>query len=280
VKIGMNMLLWTADVTEEHYPLMAELKAGGFDGVELMLNPERGTAHREALSAELDQMALGRTVVFAPDESANPISPDPAVREAAVERLVWAVRSTAEVGSSILAGPFHTAYPVFSGEPATEDERAWCAEVMRAGAEEGERCGVTLTAEILNRFECYLLNTVSDGLDMVERVGHPRFKIHYDTHHAHIEEQDPGAAIRAGAGAIGHVHISESDRGVPGRGQVNWDASFDALKEIGYDGWLVIEAFSRNDPGFANAIHVWRDFAPSDEIWREGLSFIKTSWSA
>ena len=276
----MNMLLWTADVTEEHYPLMAELKAGGFDGVELMLNPERDTAHREALSAELDKMGLGRTVVFAPDESANPISPDPAVREAAVKRLVWAVRSTAEVGSSILAGPFHTAYPVFSGEPATEDERAWCAEVMRAGAEEGERCGVTLTAEILNRFECYLLNTVKDGLDMVERVGHPRFKIHYDTHHAHIEEQDPGAAIRAGAEAIGHVHISESDRGVPGRGQVNWDASFDALKDVGYDGWLVIEAFSRNDPGFANAIHVWRDFAPSDEIWREGLSFIKTSWTA
>ena len=280
MKIGMNMLLWTADVTEEHYPLMAELKAGGFDGVELMLNPERDTAHREALSAELDQMGLGRTVVFAPDESANPISPDPAVREAAVERLVWAVRSTAEVGSSILAGPFHTAYPVFSGEPATEDERAWCAEVMRAGAEEGERCGVTLTAEILNRFECYLLNTVKGGLDMVERVGHPRFKIHYDTHHAHIEEQDPGAAIRAGAGAIGHVHISESDRGVPGRGQVNWGASFDALKEIGYDGWLVIEAFSRNDPSFANAIHVWRDFAPSDEIWREGLSFINACWTA
>ncbi len=75
------------------------------------------------------------------------------MREAAVERLVWAVRSAAEVGSSILAGPFHTAYPVFSGEPATEDERAWCAEVMRAGAEEGESCGVTLTTELLNRFE-------------------------------------------------------------------------------------------------------------------------------
>jgi D-psicose/D-tagatose/L-ribulose 3-epimerase len=280
VKIGMNMLLWTTDVREEHYPLMAELKAGGFDGVELMLNPERDTAHREALSAELDQLGLGRTVVFAPDESANPISPDPAVREAAVERLVWAVRATAEVGSSILAGPFHTAYPVFSGEPATEDERAWCAEVMRAGAEEGERCGVTLTTEILNRFECYLLNTVKDGLDMVERVGHPRFKIHYDTHHAHIEESDPGAAIRAGAGAIGHVHISENDRGVPGRGQVAWQDSFEALKEIQYDGWLVIEAFSRRDPDFANAIHVWRDYAAADEIWREGLEFIRRSWAS
>ena len=245
-----------------------------------MLTADRDALHREALSAELDRLGLERTVVFAPDESANPISPDPAVREAAIEKLVWAVRATAEVGSSILAGPFHTAYPVFSGEPATEDERSWCAEVMRAGAEEGERSGVTLTTEILNRFECYLLNTVKDGLDMVARVGHPRFKIHYDTHHAHIEEQDPGAAIRSAADAIGHVHISESDRGVPGRGQVAWQASFEALKEIGYDGWLVIEAFSRQDPDFANAIHVWRDFAPADEIWREGLEFIRRSWTS
>ncbi len=75
MKVGMNMLLWTTDVQEEHYPLMAELKAGGFDGVELMLNPERDTAHREALSAEMERMGLGRTVVFAPEESANPISP-------------------------------------------------------------------------------------------------------------------------------------------------------------------------------------------------------------
>ena len=151
---------------------------------------------------------------------------------------------------------------------------------MRAGAEEGERCGVTLTSELLNRFECYLLNTVSDGLDMVERVGHPRFQIHYDTHHAHIEERDPGAAIRAGADKIGHVHISENDRGVPGRGQVAWQASFEALKEIDYDGWMVIEAFSRRDPDFANAIHVWRDYAPADEIWREGLEFIRRSWAS
>jgi D-psicose/D-tagatose/L-ribulose 3-epimerase len=279
VKVGMNMLLWTVDVTEEHYPLMAELKAGGFDGVELMLAADRDSAHREALSAEFDRMGLERTVVFAPDESANPISSDPGVREAAIEKLVWAVRSTAEVGSSILAGPFHTAYPVFSGEPATGDERAWCAEVMRAGAEEGERCGVTLATEILNRFECYLLNTVEDGLDLVGRVDHPSFQLHYDTHHAHIEERDPGAAIRSAAGAIGHVHISESDRGVPGRGQVAWGATFEALREIGYEGWLVIEAFSRSDPEFANAIHVWRDFASAEEIWREGLALIRSSWS-
>jgi len=280
VKIGMNMLLWTADVTEEHYPLFAVLKAEGFDGVELTVPDHRDATYRAALASELDKQGLERTAIFSPDAETNPLSPDPAVREAAKEKLIWAVRSAAELGSEVLAGPFHSAYALFSGHPATEDERAWCAEVMRAGAEEGERCGVTLSAEILNRFECYLMTTVTEGIDMVARVDHPRFKIHYDTHHAHIEERDPGAAIRSAGAKIGHVHISESDRGIPGLGQVNWGASFDALKEINYDGWLVIEAFSRNDPSFANAIHVWRDFAPSEEIWRSGLSFIKASWTA
>ena len=106
MKVGMNMLLWTTDVTEEHYPLMAELKAGGFDGVEMMLNPERDTTHRETLSAELERMGLGRTVVFAPEESANPISPDPAVREAAVERLVVSAKQFAAGHADVVGAVF------------------------------------------------------------------------------------------------------------------------------------------------------------------------------
>ncbi len=134
MKIGMNMLLWTADVTEEHYPLIAELKAGGFDGVELTVPDHRDAAHRAMLARELDQQGLERTAIFSPDAATNPLSPDPAVRRAAKEKLVWAVQSAAELGSRVLAGPFHSAYALFSGQPATEDERAWCAEVMRAGA--------------------------------------------------------------------------------------------------------------------------------------------------
>ena len=137
MKIGMNMLLWTADVTEEHYPLFAALKAEGFDGVELTVPDHRDATDRADLASELDKQGLERTAIFSPDAETNPLSPDPAVREAAKEKLIWAVRSAAELGSEVLAGPFHSAYALFSGHPATEDERAWCAEVMRAGAEEG-----------------------------------------------------------------------------------------------------------------------------------------------
>ena len=72
---------------------------------------------------------------------------------------------------------------------------------------------------------------------------------------------------------------SESARGVPGSGQVRWRETFEALRRQGYDGWLVIEAFSRRDPGFASAINVWREFDPADDIWREGQRFLRAAWA-
>ncbi|MCB0688872.1 MAG: sugar phosphate isomerase/epimerase, partial [Saprospiraceae bacterium] len=78
---------------------------------------------------------------------------------------------------------------------------------------------------------------------------------------------------------IAHVHISENDRGTPGKGQVHWKEVFDSLKEIEYDGWLTIEAFSRNNPEFASGINVWRNFENSlEEIYKNGYQFIKSQW--
>ncbi|MCB9880075.1 MAG: sugar phosphate isomerase/epimerase, partial [Planctomycetes bacterium] len=116
---------------------------------------------------------------------------------------------------------------------------------------------------------------------LCERVDHPALRAHYDTHHLHIEERDAGAAVRHCAPVLGHVHLSENDRGVPGRGQVDWQGTFAALREVGYDGWCVIEAFSRLDPVFAADIHVWRDyFAAPEDVCREGLDFVRRGLGA
>ena len=114
---------------------------------------------------------------------------------------------------------------------------------------------------------------------MLKRIDHPNVKMLYDTHHAHIEESDVGAAIRASAAELRHVHISENDRGVPDRGQVHWADTFAALRDNDYDGWLMIESFSRLMPDFAAAVHTWRDFydAPED-VYREGYPFLQRMW--
>ncbi|TDJ69149.1 MAG: sugar phosphate isomerase/epimerase [Planctomycetota bacterium] len=278
MRTGMNLLLWTTHVTEQHYPLLATLRETGYDGVEIPLG-QGDEAYYRALGAELDRMGLARTAVTSLMAETNPVSPDAAVRRAAVERLKWAIDNAAALGCELLCGPFHSAFKVFTGLPPTDDERQWSAEVLREGAEHGQAAGVTLAIEALNRFECYLVTTMADARDLVRRADHDNLFVHYDTHHMHIEEKSAAGAIGATARELRHVHISENDRGTPGSGQVAWDETFKALKAIGYDGWLTIESFSRLDPGFAGAIHIWRDFDALEDVYTAGLRFMRRMWA-
>ena len=101
-------------------------------------------------------------------------------------------------------------------------------------------------------------------------------RIHFDTFHANIEEQHPAASLRAIAKVLGHVHISENDRGIPGTGHNDWRGILLTLNQIGYDGWLTIESFARPEPDLAAAAAIWRDIAPSgDELAKRGIKFIK-----
>jgi D-psicose/D-tagatose/L-ribulose 3-epimerase len=133
----------------------------------------------------------------------------------------------------------------------------------------------------LNRFECYFLNTMAETRDYVRRVGRPNFGALYDTFHANIEEKDPIGAIGETADVIRHVHVSENDRGTPGRGHVDFPATFRALRAAGYDGWLTIEAFGQALPALAAATKVWRPFfASPEEVYTVGLKTIREAWAA
>ena len=135
---------------------------------------------------------------------------------------------------------------------------------------------VTICLEPLNRFETYFLNTLEDAARLVHEIGAPNVKIHFDTFHANIEERHPAEALRSVVKHLGHVHISENDRGIPGTGHNDWKGVLRVLKEAGYDGWLTIESFAQPEPALAAAAAIWRDLAPSgDEIARQGLQFTK-----
>jgi D-psicose/D-tagatose/L-ribulose 3-epimerase len=110
----------------------------------------------------------------------------------------------------------------------------------------------------------------------VREVNHPNCRMMYDTFHANIEEKNPAEAIRACAAYTAHIHISENDRSTPGQGSVPWDATFKAIKETGYDGWLMIEAFGLALPELAAATKIWRRMFDSEEqLARDGLAFMK-----
>lgn len=279
MKIGMNLLLWTTDVDQRLYPLIEDLKETGFEGIEVPIGDEGSQRYRE-LGQKLKDLELGCTCVTSLFEDGNPASADPAVRAKAVDQMKWRIDMGKELDAELICGPFHSAFAYFSGEPPTEDERKYSTEVMRESAEYAGEVGIVLAPEALNRFECYLYNTLEDISVLIKNVDHPNMKMIFDSHHAHIEEKNAGAVIQKHADLIGHVHITENDRGTPGSGQVHWDHIFSSLHSIGYDGWLTLEAFSRNKGTFASGINVWRNFQPTlEEVYRDGYDFVKSMWT-
>jgi D-psicose/D-tagatose/L-ribulose 3-epimerase len=278
MKTSKNLLLWTTHATPDLYPLLARLKAAGYDGVEVPVF-EGDEAHFKKLRQELSNQGLGCTSVTVLTAETNAVSPDAGIRKAALERLKWAIHMSAALGSEVLCGPYHSALGVFSGAGPTEDEKKRAADALRQAADEAQKVKLRLAIEYLNRFECYVLTTAADAKDMVKRVGHSNFKAMYDTFHAHIEEKDPAKAIGLLGSDLIHVHISENDRGTPGTGHVHWKETFQALKQAKYDNWLVIEAFGRSLPALAAATKVWRDLFPSpEEVYTQGLRFMKQMW--
>jgi D-psicose/D-tagatose/L-ribulose 3-epimerase len=280
MKIGMNLLLWTTHVTEEHYPQLEKIKSTGFDGVEI---PIFGgdDAHYQKLRKKLDELQLKTSTVAVATPEASAISPDPAIRKAASERLKTIVRQSAILGADILCGPFHQALGVFSGTGPTEEEFKRAADVHREAANEAQRQGVCLAIEFLNRFECYFLNTSAAAAAYVRRVAHPNFKAMFDTFHANIEEENLPKAFSENAAEIAHIHVANNDRGVPGRGHIDFPAVFRAIKTSGYNGWLTIEAFGRALPELVEPTRVWRDFFKQpDDVVTEGYQFIRDTWNA
>ncbi len=268
------MLLWTNHLTEQHYPLIDQIKAQGYEGIEIPLG-QGNEHHYTALGKHLTDMGLKATAVTSLDVDTNVASPDPKIRQAGLDRLKWAIDMAKAAQAELICGPFHSAFAYFTRKPATNDERKWSVEMLRKAAEYAEQANVRLAPEAINRFECYLCNTMADLKWIVEEVNHPHLGAIYDSHHAHIEEKSQKKAIESIAPHLIHVHISENDRGTPGAGQVHWDEVFSTLLAINYQGWLTIEAFSTTIPEFAYAINVWRNFSTSDDIFKEGIKFIR-----
>ncbi|MEO8494036.1 MAG: sugar phosphate isomerase/epimerase, partial [Planctomycetota bacterium] len=278
MKFGMNLLLWTGELNEAMKPVLASLKKMGYDGVELPLfNVDLDYA---AWGKHLDSVGLERTAVTVRGEADNPISPDAAVRAAGVANTKKALDCCAAAGATHLVGPYHSALGVFSGQGPTADEWKWGVDSMRQVAEYAGSVGVTLGVECLNRFETYLLNTHSDSARFVKDVDHPNCRMMYDTFHANIEEKNIADAIRSCADVCCHVHISENDRSTPGTGNIRWAENFDTLKEVGYDGWLMIEAFGLALPELVAATKIWRRMYQSEEqLAGDGLAFMKAEYA-
>ena len=162
MKIGMCMFLWTTSVSKKHETLLRDIKATGFDGVEIPIFSGTPDDYKK-LGDLLDRIGLERTAVSAMgDPAMNLISPDASTRKAGVDYMKWAIDCTDALGARTLSGPLHSTLGAFSGVGPTVAEKKRSVSSQRAIGDHAGKKNVTIGLEALNRFECYLLNTMAD----------------------------------------------------------------------------------------------------------------------
>ena len=279
IKVGMNLLLWSDNANyKEHSHLLDFCREVGFDGVEFNVGVVHDAEDCVKFGEHAKELGLDVTTVATFDPSVcNPISPDPAMRAKVFPEFKRCIDLSIALGSKLICGPLFQGLGYFSGARPTQQEWDWSIETMRPCFEYAQSKGITVAVEPINRFECYLLNTVADGVRYVKEINLDNVGLLVDTMHSNIEELDMAKSYREALPYIKHVHISENDRGVPGTGHACGKEIFEVFKEGGYDGYLTIEAFNLGAPSLMGALHLWRTFAPSDDdLARDGCKYIRS----
>lgn len=278
MRFGVNTWVWTSPLTtaelEKLAPHVAEM---GFDWIEAPLESIGDLDHKRGADI-VRRHGLGVSACAAMGPDRDLIHPDEAIRKNGMAYLRQAIEATHALGGTNLVGPLYAA--VGRTWQQTPAERARDLDVLVKNLGELARYagdyGVILCVEPLNRFETSFINLAEQAIEVVDRVDHPNCQVMLDTFHMNIEEKSLGNAIRAAGKRLRHVHACENDRGAPGSGNVTWNEVAQALKDIKYDGPVVIESFTSKVKSIARAAAIWRSLAPTpDDLARDGLKFLK-----
>jgi D-psicose/D-tagatose/L-ribulose 3-epimerase len=275
ISYAVHAYAWTSSWSNQDLPILDRAAGLGLDSVEIPLM-ELDAVDPVAIRERAERAGVGLLTSVACADDTDPSSEEDSVREAAREFLLGCVDATAAMGASVFTGVTYSALGRRLDRRPTNAYSERAAEVMRDVARHAAQRGVTLGIEPVNRYESFLINTAAQALSLLELIDESNVGIHLDAYHMNIEEDDFRAPVELVAEHLVHFHLSESHRGIPGRGTVDWEAIMGALSDAGYDGHVGLESFAEVADAMRGATCIWRDLAPSsDELVREGLAYLK-----
>ena len=269
---GVHTSMWTMswDRTGAERAIAAAVQYKmDFIEIALLNAPAVDAPHSRAL---LEKHGLPAVCSLGLPETAWP-SKNP---HAAVDYLKVAIDKTAEIGAKALSGVIFGGIGERTGVPPTQQEYDNVTRALSEAARHAKSVGIELGIEAVNRYENHLINTAQQAVAMVERIGAENVFVHLDTYHMNIEEKGAANGILDARDHLKYIHLSESDRGTPGYGNVPWDAIYAALAAIGFKGGLAMESFINMPPEVAYGLAVWRPVARSEEeVMGNGLPFLR-----
>jgi D-psicose/D-tagatose/L-ribulose 3-epimerase len=278
IAFGINSWVWTSPMNDASAELIYRAKAMGFDAFEVAVEDPAHFAVDGAVTRALRETGLRPIVCGAFGPSRDLTHDDERYRRESLAYIASTLVLCKAWGSTLLAGPIYSAVGKRRQLPDAQRKVEWDRAVvgLREAGKMAAAEGVTLAVEPLNRFETDLVNTAAQAVRLIDEVGSPAVKIHLDTFHMHIEEKSLLEAIRLAGPRLVHVHGCENDRGAPGTGLVAWAQVQQGLREIGYQGAVVIESFTPECKAIADAAAIWRPLAPTqDALASDGLKFLR-----
>ena len=277
MRFGINTFLFTSPFTSRSTRLFAPFKHWGFDSVEIAVEDP---AHIDSqhIKSELDRHGLVAGTLcacFPPSRDLRGTTRQQRDCKTYVRQLIEMMPS---LDSRTLIGPLYSATGRAEMVEPKDRRMQWRTVVrnLKEICAVAEDHGSRIAMEPLNRFETDFLNTVEQGMAMIADVGSPALKLLLDTFHMNIEEKDIPAAIRRAGKHVAHIHACGSDRGTPGNDHLDWPGIAAALRDIRYNGDVVIESFTPDVKVIARAAAIWRRIEPTrEEIAVNGLRFLK-----
>lgn len=273
MRFGINSFLFVSPFTTESTKLFKKFKDIGFDSVEIPIeDPSHIDPAKVKAAADKAGLAIGSICAcMGPGRDFRGSAADQKTAMAYCKKLV---DQAVELGCPRIIGPLYSVVGLIGAhdEAAKKEHFNLVVKNLKELAKYAESKGIELDVEPLNRFETDFLNTVDQGLKLVKAVGAKNVKLHVDTFHMNIEEKNQPEAIRKVGKLLGHFHACGTDRGTPGGDSLNWPEIVKALKEVGYDGDVVIESFTTDVKVIARAAAIWRKIEPKrDDIAVKGL---------
>jgi len=288
--VGMHYGFWSHNWDEISYiPLFEKVARLGFDICEVA-SAEFGyysDAKLAELKSRADDLGLKLTYSIGLEPKYDLASEDAAIRGAGIKHVTRIIKSMPKVGATILNGVSYAGWQAMPDHGITMDEKRRREDIAAGSMKEllkaAEDNGVYYCCEVVNRFEQYLLNTAEEGVAFVKRLESPNAKVLLDTFHMNIEEEDMVKAIRETGPYLGHFHVGENNRKPPGSTHsLPWENMAKALKEIDYQGAVVMEPFVLMGGTIPYDIKVWRDLsrgadeAALDKMAGDACKFMKT----
>jgi D-psicose/D-tagatose/L-ribulose 3-epimerase len=256
---GIHLSYWQTRWTDDLLPLIGKANQAGFDVAEIpMLMPF--DLDYLALKGELDRWGMKASCGTGLGPETDLTHPDAGVRAAGLKFLSACIEGAAKLGSPALGGVTYAPWAVFPADDRNK-RRDRCIQSLREAVKIAEDSDILLCMEVLNRFEGYLINTVAQGIEIIEAVGSPNLKLHLDTFHLNIEADQIDEEIRAAGEYLGHFHCVANNRKPPGEGHILWEKVKQALLDVGYQGYLVAEIFVNPAGEVGEGLFIWRDLA-------------------